>query len=252
MNDSEDKLLEAKLGDMADRCERYGCPVYSSFLDEHECVVAEKWCGGLSSDFGWILNGGFADARRKMLAVYPIYCSLPDEDDFPMKCLTFTYRKEDKLTHRDFLGSFMGQRLKREVIGDIIVSEGETQTFVTEVAAKAILDSVTKIGRVGVKITDDVDFRLDAEQEYKEISGTVASLRLDCIVSLAANLSREKAAALIRSDRVEINHFTAASVSQELKEGDILSVRGSGRYILSGIDGLTKKGRIHINLRKYI
>ena len=252
MNDSEDKLFEAKLGDMADRCERYGCPVYSSFLDEHECVVAEKWCGGLSSDFGWILNGGFADARRKMLAVYPIYCSLPDEDDFPMKCLTFTYRKEDKLTHRDFLGSFMGQRLKREVIGDIIVSEGETQTFVTEVAAKAILDSVTKIGRVGVKITDDVDFRLDAEQKYKEISGTVASLRLDCIVSLAANLSREKAAALIRSDRVEINHFTAASVSQELKEGDILSVRGSGRYILSGIDGLTKKGRIHINLRKYI
>ncbi len=252
MNDSEDKLLEAKLGDMADRCERYGCPVYSSFLDEHECVVAEKWCGGLSSDFGWILNGGFADARRKMLAVYPIYCSLPDEDDFPMKCLTFTYRKEDKLTHRDFLGSFMGQRLKREVIGDIIVSEGETQTFVTEVAAKAILDSVTKIGRVGVKITDDVDFRLDAEQKYKEISGTVASLRLDCIVSLAANLSREKAAALIRSDRVEINHFTAASVSQELKEGDILSVRGSGRYILYGIDGLTKKGRIHINLRKYI
>ena len=252
MNDSEDKLLEAKLGDMADRCERYGCPVYSSFLDEHECVVAEKWCGGLSSDFGWILNGGFADARRKMLAVYPIYCSFPDEDDFPMKCLTFTYRKEDKLTHRDFLGSFMGQRLKREVIGDIIVSEGETQTFVTEVAAKAILDSVTKIGRVGVKITDDVDFRLDAEQKYKEISGTVASLRLDCIVSLAANLSREKAAALIRSDRVEINHFTAASVSQELKEGDILSVRGSGRYILSGIDGLTKKGRIHINLRKYI
>lgn len=252
MNDSEDKLLEAKLGDMADRCERYGCPVYSSFLDEHECVVAEKWCGGLSSDFGWILNGGFADARRKMLAVYPIYCSLPDEDDFPMKCLTFTYRKEDKLTHRDFLGSFMGQRLKREVIGDIIVSEGETQTFVTEVAAKAIMDSVTKIGRVGVKITDDVDFRLDAEQKYKEISGTVASLRLDCIVSLAANLSREKAAALIRSDRVEINHFTAASVSQELKEGDILSVRGSGRYILYGIDGLTKKGRIHINLRKYI
>ena len=252
MNDSEDKLLEAKLGDMADRCERYGCPVYASFVDEYECVVAEKWCGGLSSDFGWILNGGFADARRKMLAVYPIYCSLPDEDDFPMKCLTFTYRKEDKLTHRDFLGSFMGQRLKCEVIGDIIVSEGETQTFVTEVAAKAILDSVTKIGRVGVKITDDVDFRLDAEQKYKEISGTVASLRLDCIVSLAANLSREKAAALIRSDRVEINHFTAASVSQELKEGDILSVRGSGRYILSGIDGLTKKGRIHINLRKYI
>lgn len=252
MNEPADKLLEAKLGDMADRCERRGSPVYSSFLDEHECAVAEQWCKRLSSDLGWIFSGGYADARRKMLAVYPVYCSGYAEDPFPMKCLTFTYRKEDKLTHRDFLGSFMAQRLKREVIGDIIVSEGETQTFVTDVAAKLLMSSVTKIGRVGVKTADDIGFRLDAAQKFKDISGTVASLRLDCVVSLAANLSREKAAALIRSDRVEINHFPAASVSQELKEGDILSVRGSGRYVLSGIDGLTKKGRIHINLRKYI
>ena len=77
-------------------------------------------------------------------------------------------------------------------------------------------------------------------------------MRLDCVVSLAAKLSREKAAALIRSEKVDINHFTASSVSAELREGDVLSIRGSGRFILSGIDGETKKGRIHINLRKYI
>ena len=153
---------------------------------------------------------------------------------------------------QDVLGSFMAQQLKREVIGDIVVGDGIAQAFVTDVAAKLIGSSVTKIGRVGVKLTDNEPFRLENAQKFQEISGTVASLRLDCAVGLAAHLSREKAAVLIRSDKVDVNHFTVSSVSHELKEGDILSVRGCGRFVLSRIDGSTKKGRIHINLRKYI
>lgn len=252
MNSPEDKLFEAKLGDMTDRCERYASPVYSSFLDERQCILAQQWCQRNAGELGYSFSGGYEGARRKMLAVFPVFCADYVDNEYPMKCLTLTFRKEDKLTHRDILGTFMGQRLKREVIGDIIVGEGEAQTFVTDVAAKSLMSSVSKIGRVGVKLTDSKGFELDTEQSFKEIGGTVASLRFDCVVSLAANLSREKAAALIRADKVEINHFPASSVSQELKEGDTLSIRGSGRYILSSIDGLTKKGRIHINLRKYI
>lgn len=252
MNTPEDKLFEAKLGDITDRCERYSSPVYSSFLDERQCVVAQQWLERNAGGLGYSFSGGYEGARRKMLAVFPVFCAEYVDDEYPMKCLTLTFRKEDKLTHRDILGTFMGQRLKREVIGDIIVGDGEAQTFVTDIAAKLLMTSLTKIGRVGVKLTDSREFELDTEQSFREIGGTVASLRLDCVVSLAAGLSREKAAALIRSDKVEINHFPAASVSQELNEGDVLSIRGSGRYILSGIDGLTKKGRIHINLRKYI
>ncbi len=187
-----------------------------------------------------------------MLAVYHDYCDDYVEEDYPFVCLTFTYRKEDKLTHRDFLGTFMGMQLKREVIGDIVVAEGEAQAFVTEVAAKLILSSVSKIGRVGVKVSDDRPFELEVRQEYKKIIGTVASLRLDCIVSLAAHISRDSAAGLIRSDRVDVNHFTASSISQELHEGDIISVRGSGRYVLSAVNGLSGKGRIHVEVLKYI
>ena len=186
-----------------------------------------------------------------MLAVYPYYCEDYITDDFPITCLTFTFRKEDRLTHRDFLGSFMAMRLKRETIGDIITADGIAQAFVTEVAAKLILSSVSKIGRVGVKVSDSEPFSIEVRQEFQEISGTVASLRLDCIVSAAAKISREKAAVLIRSDRVSLNHFPAASVSREVSEGDIISVRGCGRFILDKINGTTKKGRIHISLRKY-
>ena len=199
-----------------------------------------------------MLWGGYPDARRRMLAIYPEYCQEYILDEFPMRCVTFSFRKEDKLTHRDLLGTFMGMMLKRDTIGDIIFAEGAAQTFVTDVAAKVITGSVSKVGRVGVKVSDDRPFELELKQEFEDIKGTVASMRLDCIVSLAAKVSRENAARLIRSEKVDINHFTASSVSAELREGDVLSIRGSGRFILSGIDGETKKGRIHINLRKYI
>ena len=247
-----DKLFEARLGDMADQCERKGMAVFSGFLDERQCAEAEQWCRNNCGGMRYMLWGGFEDARRKILAVYPDYCEDYIRDDFPMKCLTFTFRKADRLTHRDFLGSFMAMRLKREVIGDIIISEGIAQCFVTEIAARLISVSVGKIGRIGVKVSDDRSFMLERIQEFQEISGTVASLRLDCIVGLAAKVSRENAAKLIRFEKVDVNHITAVSVSQSVNEGDVLSVRGSGRFVLSGIDGETKKGRIHISLRKYI
>lgn len=254
MTEQTDRIFFAKLADMVNRCERNGYSVFSSFLDERQCAEAEMWCRRNTGGLHYTFYGGFSEANRKMLAVYPDYCKEYIIDEFPIKCLTFTYRKEDKLNHRDFLGSFMGLMLKRDTIGDIVVAEGVTQTAVTEVAAKDILSSVSKIGRTGVKISDNRDFELSLSdiQQFKEISGTVASLRLDCVTALAANVSREKAAVFIRADRVDVNHFTVSSVSYELREGDILSIRGCGRFVLSGINGLTRKNRVHIILKKYI
>lgn len=253
MKEQSDKLFLARLNDMVNQCERKGVS-YSYFLDERQCAEADLWCSRNTGDFLYTLWGGYEDAGRKMLAVYPDYYSDYITDDFPFKCLTFIYRKEDKLTHRDFLGTFMGMRLKRETIGDIIVSEGMAQAFVTDVAAKLILTSVSKIGRTGVKISDSQPFQLSLSdtQKFRDISCTVASLRLDCIVSAAVNISREKASSLIKSEKVDVNHFPAGSVSKELREGDIISVRGCGRFVVSGINGFTKKNRIHIILKKYI
>lgn len=253
MNTPSDKFFYARLSDMVSQCERNGVS-FSSFFDERQCAEAEAWCSKNTGEFMYALWGGHKDAGRKMLAVYPDYYEDYIMNDFPFKCLTFIYRKEDKLNHRDFLGTFMGMRLKREVIGDIIVSEGITQAFVTDVASKLIISTVSKIGKTGVKISDNRDFEISLPdtQKFRDISGTVASLRLDCVTALAINASREKTASFIRADRVDVNHFTVSSVSHELKEGDIISIRGCGRFILSAVNGLTKKNRIHIVLKKYI
>ncbi|MBR2284183.1 MAG: RNA-binding protein [Ruminococcus sp.] len=249
----EDRLFAARLSDMAERSGRTGSCVYSHFFDEGQCAAAERQLPHeLPPGILYRLWGGFPEARRKMLAVYPDYLEESVQEEYPMTCLTFTYRKEDSLTHRDFLGSFMGAQLKRETIGDIVAGEGRAQALVTDTAASLLLSSVTKIGRTGVKITDTQPFDMEVRQEFRLISGTVASVRLDSLTALAANISREKAAGLIRSEKVEVNHLPAASVSMELNEGDILSIRGFGRFIFSGSGSETRRGRIHVELKKYI
>lgn len=248
-----DGIFESRLNDMAIRAERNFAPVFSSFLDERQCAEAEKWCLHNTNGLEYVFWGGYENARRKMVAIYPnFYEKNQIVNEFPMHCLTFSFRDGDKLTHRDFLGSFMALRLKREVIGDIVIDNGKAQTFVTDIASKVISLDITKIGRIGVKIFNDVPFELESIQKFQDIAGTVASLRLDCIVNIAAKISREKAANLIRSEKVDVNHLTVNSVSSELQQGDVISIRGCGRFLLAEIGSYTKKGRIHINLRKYI
>ncbi|MDE5583465.1 MAG: RNA-binding protein [Ruminococcus sp.] len=252
MNGDSEKFFYARLRDMVNQCERNTAGVFSDFLDERQSAQAEEWCRRNTGGLGYRLYGGYDKAMRKMLAVYPDYYEDYIDEDFPMRCVTFTYRKEDKLTHRDFLGTFMGMRLKRETIGDIITGEGMAQVFMTEIASRLVMTTVAKIGKIGVKCYGDRPFEMEVKQEFTDINGTVASLRLDCIVSLATGKSRGDSATLIRSEKVEVNHFPVKSVSAEIRENDIISVRGFGRFILSEVGATTKKDRIHITVKKFV
>lgn len=256
MNDDPDKFLEARIGDMYSRAERDLCCVYSAFLDERQCTVAEKICqsaerGNYGTGIGHEFWGGYKDAQRKILCVYSDYCRDNVLRDIPIRCVTFTFRDEDKLSHRDFLGSFMALRLKREAVGDIIIAEGKAQAFVTDNAADLIIQLISKIGKTGVRVSGDEVFSLDNRQNFAEIPSTVSSLRLDCIVSAAAGLSRENSAKLIRCEKVSVNYLVQTSVSKEISEGDVITIRGSGKYILDKIKGETKKGRTHVVILKY-
>ena len=252
MNDPADKLFEARLSDLTFRAERSGAGVFSHFLDERQCVIAEQWCSRNCGGLRYLLWGGFPEARRKMLAVYPVYCQDYIMEGFPMVCLSFSYRNEDSLTHRDFLGSFMGARLKRETIGDIITGEGLTQAFVTDVAAKDLSSAVTKIGRVGVKVSTDLPFQMDTSQEFKEISGTVASLRLDAVLSGLLNAGRAAAEGLIADGRVCVNSFAVQKATKKVTAGDVITVRGAGKFKIISAGGATRKGRERVLAEKYL
>lgn len=236
--------------DWAETAEEKYVTRYSFFMDERQCGLCGQVLRSVKYE-NYILWGGYENAERKMLCVYPPY-SEDIKDSFPIIPVTFSYRKEDKLSHRDFLGSLMALQIKRECVGDILVGEGRTAVFLKDTVAQEVLLSLHKIGRIGVKTEMGFDGKAVLKTEFKEITGTVASLRADSVISLALRLSREKASTLIKGGAAEINHLRVDSPKKVMETGDKFSVRGYGKFILRSIDGTSKKDRIHITVCKYI
>lgn len=198
-----------------------------------------------------MLWGGYEGAKRQMLGVFPDYME-PDPAVFPIEPFTFHYRKSDQLTHRDFLGSLMGLQLKRETVGDILVSEGNCVLFVTDKVSPLVQNEVQKIGRVGVRVSAGIQVPISTEQRFQELVGTVASLRLDCVVAFFTGKSREKAGELIHSGMVFLNYREMAEKDVPVAPGDVITVRGYGKAQLSDQIKKTKKDRYLISLQKYI
>lgn len=196
------------------------------------------------------LWGGYEDAERKLLGLFPEYME-PEESSFPLAAVTFRFREADKLSHRDLLGSFMALGVERDVIGDILVGKDKAVAFFREEMTRYFLDNITKVGRAGVKAVSGIDGDLPLEKSFRVIRGVTASARLDCLVALLCKTSREKAAGLITGGMVSRNHREILSGSSRVEEGDRITVRGSGKFIIDRLGPETAKGRLSVECRKY-
>jgi len=238
----DDKLLLSRAYDAIELSERTGCPRFLGFLNEHETAYLKA---NISPKRGCAFYGGYDGADRLMMGVGA------EEYDYPITALEFTYKPEYDLRHRDFLGSLMALGLRRDAVGDILCEKGRTVVFVRDDIASFVISQTDRIGRVGVKVgyADTAD--LPAPDDAEEISCTVSSLRLDAFVAAVTDLSREKAARLIRSELVMIDHVTTADVSAALSEGAAVTIRKYGKFVLTAISGLTRKGRVKISVKRF-
>ncbi|MBR1534181.1 MAG: hypothetical protein IJ639_07440 [Ruminococcus sp.] len=241
-NNAEDKLLLSKAYDAIALSERTGCPRFLGFLNEHELSYLRA---NISPKRDVSYFGGYPDAVRVMLG------AAADEYSFPIVALEFSYKPEFDLRHRDFLGSLMALGLRRETIGDILCEKGRAVAFVRDDIADFILSQVDKIGRVGVKIAYADLTDLPVPDDTEELSFTLSSLRLDAFVAAVTNLSRDKAARLIKSELVMIDHVISTDVSKPLSVGATVTIRKYGKYVLSEDAGLTRKGRLRISVKHF-
>ena len=242
--------LEARLRDMLRRSESGGRVRFSCFLDEREALLAHQ-CSQKEKAENTMLFGGYPEAERVMFGVFPSFMQ-PNGQAFPITALTVLYRKCDRLSHRDFLGALLHAGIERSALGDILVEEGRCVFFCRREISGFLLSQITKIGGVGVHVTEGFDEPLPAAHHFKEWTAVIASARLDCAVAAAVSTSRQKASEMVRSGMVQLNHEIIVSPPQVVREGDKLSVRGKGRFVLDQLGPVTKKGRLLICGRKYL
>ena len=159
----------------------------------------------------------------------------------------------DSLSHRDFLGALMGAGIAREAVGDICVSKGSCDFFVTDEIAPYILQSFTGAGRTKVHLEAiPLSQVVVPEPETKEIKDTLASLRLDSVISAGFRISRSLAAQHVTAGKAAIDGLPCEKPDKAVAEGCKISVRGLGKIKLRTVNGQTKKGRISVVIDRYI
>ena len=268
----EERLLISRAAELSARCD-YSA-VASCFLSPREQRILFE----SGAAVGGFFYGGAVGATRRKLIFLPSWieheksCSgvFSSEKENQLKDLLASYGCEDilsefyvpvhlqcsryeKLSHRDWLGSLMALGIKRETLGDICFFEGEAYVFAEPKAAAYIENELNRAGRdkVSAKVCSLPD-SFEIQLEYKNVSTTVASPRIDGVVRALCNMSRDDAASLVVSGMVELNYFTETEVDAKVSGGDIISVRGHGKYIVDSADEQTKKGRVRIVARKFV
>lgn len=247
---SEDNLLLARVEDAVQLCDKHSYPHFVGFVDQRQralITAAFRRTPHIVSAF-W---GGYEEAERTVFGVFPSFMEV-DRTLFPFVALECIYRETATLTHRDFLGTVLSVGIKREKVGDIICGKGKTVLFVGEDIAPFLCEQITKVGGEGVTLSVGLSAPLDITRTYEEIHMTVASPRLDNVVKALTGLAREKAATLITGGLVSLCHQPCESVSKTVLEGDIVSIRGYGRFRMVSLSNFTKKERIVLVAHKYL
>ena len=249
----EDRLALAKVLDRAEQAERRSVPAATDFLSPQQRARALDLLrlAGVS-ETSYVLHGGYEGAERQVLLFLPDWLE-PENAEPPIRCLRASFREEDKLTHRDFLGSLMGLGIVREKVGDILVAPDSADLLVLEGVADFLLQSWTSAGRAKLRVMaiEPDNLHIPTVQR-RELRDTVSSLRLDAVAASGFRLARGKAAALIESGKVQLNWRECVKPDKLLEAGDVVSARGFGKFELSEVGGLTRKGRISIVLQVYV
>lgn len=245
-----DALVIARAKDLIKQCERNAAAQFSAFLDgaQQRDISENVSFYGCNTRF----YGGYGGAERKILGVFPEW-EEPEDGAFPISVLKITSGYSKELTHRDYLGTLMGQGIDRAKTGDIIIDGQDAYVFVCADIAPYLADNITKVGNQGAKavIIDAGDARIP-EPKREKISAVCASQRLDAVVGALCNISRAQSAKLIGAEKVKLNHRECADTSKTVAAGDLISVRGYGRFTFVSADGETRKGRLHITAEKYV
>ena len=248
----EDRLLLAKLWDKINAGMRRNISAATCFLSPRELELSRYLFGDAD---GLHTFGGFEGAERQMLIYVPEYMELDTllDEDAPLCCLRATFFEEDILSHRDFLGALMGAGIGRETVGDICVGKGYCDFFVTAEIAPYILQSFTYAGRTKLSISQIplADASIP-EPEVKEIKDTLASLRLDSLISSGFRIGRSLAAQYVSAGKAAIDGLPCEKPDKAVAEGAKISVRGLGKIKLASIGNRTKKDRISVVIHRYV
>ena len=246
-------LLTKRLVDMAKKSYSDNIFLFSDFLTIDEFSEFEKQKKELYG-ITYFSYGGYDMAERRMIKF-----GNPDEMGydvpFPIECIKVSPVSEKfaaLLTHRDYLGAIMSLGVERRVFGDIVVKEKDAYIFCENKFSEFLTQNLVSVGRnnVTVSLCEFPDSDVVFKKELNHIR--VSSARADAIIAHVCHMARGNVPPFFLKGYVTLNGKTLEARDKMLKEGDIFSVRGYGKFVVGETTGQSKKGKDCIDIYKYV
>ena len=255
----EEELFQRRLLDLADTAWQRNIITYTDFLNLNEQNIYHDTIRQLSFLESRAF-GGYEYAERQMIAFIPdaLLTVLEDQDQrppYPISCIRISplnAKFSDTLSHRDYLGSLMNLGIDRSKTGDIVIQENCAYLFCQEKIAEYLCRELTRIRHTTVNCQECSLEEIYYQPKLLQVTGTVASVRLDALLSLAFNTSRSSLVGLIEGGKTFVNGRMTTSNGYRLKDGDMISVRGYGRFRFCEVVSATRKGRYLVRIEKYV
>ncbi len=246
----EETVFVRQIASLCERSDRYGKAFFTHFLDLRQKELFISRTNGLRGISTGFCRGFEGDSERVMACVFPDYlqlCSI----DFPLKMMCCTVDSGENLTHRDFLGACMGLMIKREQIGDIFIVDNVCYMACSAGMAPVIISELQNVGRAVVHF-DYCHNKVVYKRTYSQVKDvTVSSFRADRVLSAVLNISRSKASNIISVGRLSVNHLLVNKKDFEIEDGDVLSIKGIGKFSVSYSGNRSRKDRYFITYHRY-
>jgi len=245
----EERPFVERVLDWLDGVEYQHTKKLTDFLDPRQIHIVKTLIGKVDH-VKMTVSGGFLEAERSRVLLHQDYYE-PELDELGLASFQITSRAPafQKLKHKDYLGSLIGTGLKRDKFGDIHLHSDFVQLVVAREVADYLRLHLNQVHHVSVSLDPiDISELTPVVHEWKTMNITVPSSRADVVAGEVFRLSRSKILTPIRAGHLKVNWMVVDSPSFSVKEGDIVSLRGFGRFKILQEEGITKKGNIRLEV----
>ena len=254
----EEQILISKILDKMEEARQKNKIVNTDFLDGYQARICAEILKKVKYE-NYIFFGGYEEAERKIIIFYPEKFKFIIEDKKYINTLcarniSLPNELYGTYTHKNYLGMVMKLGVVREKVGDILVKENGADIIVMPEIVKYLLTNLSGLTRLRKAEIKEIQINEveKVEIKTKEFNIIVSALRLDNIIAELAKTSRMQAKELITQERIFINFKNETKQTKLVNEGDLITIRGKGRFKISGVLGNTQKGRYILKIEKYV